>query len=421
MFALALTTLQLDARAQTNAETKASARSHFQAGLSAAEQSDLTLALREFEAAYAAQPHFSVLYNIGRAEAGLGKHVEAVEIFERYLAEGATQITATREAEVRSLLATSRRQIGKLDLIVAEPNRTRVWLDGVELTPSEPARVVPLPVGVHNLIYSSRASAPVAESFEIAPSATTEIRLATAPTAPDIGRLEVYCDVPAVEVTLDGRLIGLTPLAAAIPVIEGQHRVRFFRLGYPPTERRVMVTVDATASIACARHPESRLSRSVAAHLELSLEPADAESFVDGERLRGGALPSGPHLLTITRDGFLPLTKSISLVPGRTTRYSISLRRTPRAEARRRAALNQRHGWAYVLGGAGLAFLAASTTVYLWNGQRYDRWQASAQHDLGRALSIQRFDDLALGLLLGGVGLGAGGAWLTLASPPNMP
>src|SRR6478609_5613259 len=74
--------------APREAEGQHQARALFQAGLSHAQQGDLLTALAEFEEAYRAQPHFSVLYNIAQTRSALGRPVEANEAFRRYLSDG---------------------------------------------------------------------------------------------------------------------------------------------------------------------------------------------------------------------------------------------------------------------------------------------------------------------------------------------
>src|SRR3954467_8172163 len=143
--AIALLLIAASAHAQTKSpEATQQARSHFQAGLARAEQGNLSAALIEFEAAYAISPHFSVLYNIGQARSTLGRPVEAVTAFERYLADGGQQITPNRRQEVETLLLSNRKQIGSLRITTDSREPTRVWLDGVELEHERLAKPIAL-------------------------------------------------------------------------------------------------------------------------------------------------------------------------------------------------------------------------------------------------------------------------------------
>jgi len=91
------------ASAQTEAD-RAAARALFDHGLTLAKRGDYAAALDEFQRAYAAVPHYGVLYNIGQAQLALGRGDEALRTFRRYLGEGGGAVEATRRAEVEALV-----------------------------------------------------------------------------------------------------------------------------------------------------------------------------------------------------------------------------------------------------------------------------------------------------------------------------
>ena len=64
---------------------RAVARQHFASGVALAKRRQFAEALSEFQRAYAAVPHFSVLYNIGQAQIALGQSGDAVATLQRYL------------------------------------------------------------------------------------------------------------------------------------------------------------------------------------------------------------------------------------------------------------------------------------------------------------------------------------------------
>jgi tetratricopeptide (TPR) repeat protein len=92
------------ASAQTEAD-RAAARALFDHGLTLAKRGDYAAALDEFRRAYAAVPHYGVLYNIGQSQLALGRGDEALFTFRRYLAEGGGAVEATRRTEVEALVA----------------------------------------------------------------------------------------------------------------------------------------------------------------------------------------------------------------------------------------------------------------------------------------------------------------------------
>lgn len=421
LLGLALLTDGAAAFAQTASPGRAEARQHFQAGLAHAERGALSAALDEFEAAFAAQPHYSVLYNIGQAHAALGHPVEAVAAFERYLSEGGAQVGEARRTEVESLLQLSRRQIGALKVRVAAPDRTRVWLDGRELSQAEQELPIRLAAGAHQLLHAGPSTPPQAQTLRVRASETTQVDIPAPPDVPLFGVLLVHCEVPGVELTLDGVTRAKTPVSTPLELPAGSVRLRFTRLGYRPVERNVVVPARGRVNVDCEQRPELRLAPTLEAKLKLVLSPSDAEARIDGLPLTGAALPAGPHLLRVTREGFVAVEKPLDLRAGHTTELAFELKPTPATAERLRAATARRRNQAYALGGVGAALLLAGSGVYLWNSRRYDEYHAAAEPNLERAISIQRADDLSLGLLIGGACFGAGGAWLFSTAPATFP
>jgi hypothetical protein len=303
--------LAVESRADPT-EASARARSHFREGLAAVERDELDVAAREFEAAYAAQPHPSVLYNIAQARLGLGQTPAAVAAFERYLRDEGDRIAPERRAEVVRLLEESKRRLGSLRLDVAAPELTTVWLDGVALERNAWQEPILLVAGEHHLLYSLDHGSPVPLSLTVGRGETKQISIA----APEPLRL--------------------MPDAAA-PL---------------PSERG-----------------------------------AEAAAPGSGRARRAAMAPASAHVARERADA--------------------------PASARRWAGIG--------LTGAGAALLLTAGGLLIWNAQRYRDWDAhqassSYAHNLGTATSIQRVDDLCIGLSVLGVAAGATGIWL-LATP----
>jgi hypothetical protein len=408
---------------QEAASGTARARVHFEEGLSHAQRGDLEIAIKAFEAAYAARPHYSVLYNIAQAQSALGRNVQAVATFERYLREGGAQISDSRREEVEALIETNRRRTGSLRIKAAAPDRTRVWLDGAELRREELDAPIPLTAGQHALLYSNGSGYPVPQEVTIAAGATRELLLPAggngSPRA--LEQIVVQCDVPAVTVTIDGVIAGKTPFAHPLLVTSGARIFAFTRTGYTSAQRTVNVQQGSVASVGCGVRPEPRLSPSQAAVLRVRPSPASARVLLNGEALVGGALPAGEHELRVEHDGYLPYRKTISLSPGTNRGLDIALLPTPAQRERTERAKARRSTLGYVLGGTGAALLLSAGGLLLWNNKRYDEWQPTEANPLkaDRVASIQRIDDLSLGLALAGVGFLGGGAWLLLTPPSS--
>jgi hypothetical protein len=401
-------------------EQTALARARFEAGLTRAQRGDLGGALDEFEAAYAIRPHFSVLYNIGQARSTLGHPVEAVAAFEKYLADGGSKVSAARREEVEALLASVRARIGQLSIVVPPQGSTRVWLDGRELTNDELKAPLLLAVGDHSVLASSGIGAAQSHVVSITNAKPTELRIkapAPLPAPKAMAQLIITCDVPDIDVDIPGAASARTPLQAPLLVPEGSLNVRFSRPGYEPTSKSLVVKPHEITTIPCDQRATSPLPRQLQAQLAVLATPSDAVVTIDGEHWAKTPLPSGAHRLLVERDGFVPFTKTISLIAGKTTTFEATLVPTAAMREREQRAATKQKTIGLVVAGIGLALVGTGAAVYSWNSGRYETWSAQrastdATSNTKLATSVQRADDGAFALMgLGAAGL-IGGSWL---------
>jgi hypothetical protein len=417
-YALAVLLSAASAIAQTPApDVTRQARAHFQEGLAHAQQGDLNAALRAFEAAYAIQPHFSVLYNIGQAHASLGQPVEAAAAFERYLHDSGEDLPANRRREVEITLASLRRRIGQLRIVAPPNSSARVWLDGGELSADRLAEPMPVSAGEHTVLQAHEAGAVHSRVVVIASNELTELRLSdVSPSRPSNAQLLVVCEVPGVTVEIAGVARAKTPLGAPLLVPAGPLTVSFSRAGYVPQHQSIIAKNDGLLSVRCGQRPLTPLPPTVSASLVVTTTPADATVIVDGKPWTQTTLPSGLHQITVERDGYRPFTKLVDIAAGKVTQQHVTLTATAASRERDRRANAKRKTAGIVLGSLGIATLATGVSIYAWNSGRYDDWQAQPldpnERSDGTAASIQRTDDISIGLGILGAGLVAGGSWL---------
>jgi tetratricopeptide (TPR) repeat protein len=121
LFALALSTLQATVvhaapgTSQDAAEPDdpiERARLHFRLGVDFYREKNYRAALIEFQRAYAASPHYKLLYNLGQASLELQEDNNAIGYFTRYLAEGTNEISDERRAEVEQNIIKLRARLG---------------------------------------------------------------------------------------------------------------------------------------------------------------------------------------------------------------------------------------------------------------------------------------------------------------------
>jgi tetratricopeptide (TPR) repeat protein len=119
-------------------------------GATAFEQQRFADAAREFERAYDLEPAWQVLYNLGTVYAALGRPVDAIEAFERYLKLGGPDVDGGRRSEVTLEIARQHEKSGWLDVHV---NRTgaQIRIDGHAAGVTPLAAAVLVAVGVHSV------------------------------------------------------------------------------------------------------------------------------------------------------------------------------------------------------------------------------------------------------------------------------
>jgi hypothetical protein len=112
----------------------------------------------------------------------------------------------------------------------------------------------------------------------------------------------------------------------------------------------------------------------------------------------------GSVSVKFARASYEPIVREVSVFAGATSTIACSLPLTPtRLSLERNRAASRRRVLGYGLAGAAVASLGAGAAIYGWNQGRYDDWHDTRTHDdagVERAVSIQRADDAAVGLLI---------------------
>ena len=235
--ALALATIA--APGVTHAGNRAEADRHFKAAQAAERAGDFRAAISEYQAAYDAAPHPTVLFNIGNAYERVGEARHAAEFFGRYLAEDAT---AEDRAEVEA-------RIGRLAArpstvtITSDPPGAVVFVDG-ERRGEAPIEVT-LAGGDHQIYAAAGGRTTPARPVRVAYGEPLRVDIDLRARQ---GWLTVDADVSGAEVLLDDVVIGLTPFSGAVPA--GDHVLLVSKAGYASVQRGAQVPADGSARVA---------------------------------------------------------------------------------------------------------------------------------------------------------------------------
>src|ERR1035437_8172540 len=186
MHATTLLLLGFLAQASAPADTtqaKATAQSLLSEGSARYEAGDRAAALAKFNAAYAAYPSPTLLFNIGKANRELDRPVQALEAFEQFVATAA-DASPDRIADARGFLADLQTKLGRIQIDSVTVDAA-ISLDGkdVGLTPlPNPLWATP---GRHQVTARHWSAPPDIQSVEVSAGAIQAVLIILQPaTAP---------------------------------------------------------------------------------------------------------------------------------------------------------------------------------------------------------------------------------------------
>ena len=238
--------------ARADEEPWQAARAHYEQGVDLANRGEYRAALAAFDAAYAASPHFAVLYNIGQTQVALGRPRKAIEALSRYLSDGKEQIPAPRRQQVEKQLAELESLFADLS-VTTEPEGAAVTVDGRDFGRTPLAGPVRLAAGTHVVTATRAGAAPVSRVVTLGEGERQAVALALEPNPP--GTLSLQCSELGAEPLLDGQPVDAAKAAAGVPVGPGRHRVAFAATGKRWPEQNVEVPLGVRAAVFCGGAP----------------------------------------------------------------------------------------------------------------------------------------------------------------------
>jgi hypothetical protein len=224
-----------DARAD---DRKARAAALFAEAQAAEARREWRAAIDAYRAAYELAPHPSVLYNIALDQERLEEYRNAATSFLRYLD------LLPRAADRDRVLARVRalQQRPSRVTVASRPDGARVLVNGDDR--GRAPLTLTMEGGVRSWIVAEldgRRSPRQSVWVEYGEPLVLTLDLEQQ------GTLRVISNVPAAQVAVDGRSIGLAPLEA--PVAAGSHLVVVSRPGYRAVEQRVEIAADGSHEV----------------------------------------------------------------------------------------------------------------------------------------------------------------------------
>ena len=361
-------------RAQSD-DAVAEARVHFERGLELFNEGRHDAALAEFTRAHQIAPAPAVLYNIARVHEALGHAVEAADTYATYLDQAGEGMGGRRRREVEAALERQRARIAHLSVSTNVDGAT-ISLDGVDVATTPLREPIRLAAGEHTLEVRGAGHESARRAVQLAGGDRRTVAITLNPVVSAQGTLRIVAQVPDVEVRLDDRVLGTTPLNATIPTSAGTHTVVGTRAGYREQRLTVEVAGGAEHVVELTMEPDDEAPGSAMGELRIHLPEAPSIVRVNGEPVipREGmlvlSLPSGRHRIEVEVAEREPHTGDIEVPAGDVLDLTPSLQWTPEARAQRVSAASTTRTWAQVLTFSGAAVLLAGVGVVGWNEGR---------------------------------------------------
>ncbi len=165
-------------------DTVTEARAHFRKGLELYQDGDYRAALIELERAYALEPRYRLLYNLGQVAYALRNYVDAEKYFTEYLEKGKDEIAADRRADVEGDLERLRGRIATVRFQANRPG-ARITIDDRTLGVATNVTPVRVSAGAHHVTAELSGYAPVHQEVEVVGGDELTVTLAFGPRLSD--------------------------------------------------------------------------------------------------------------------------------------------------------------------------------------------------------------------------------------------
>jgi hypothetical protein len=166
-----------------DSQNKVQARTLLDQGTKLYEHGDVAGALEKFQAAYAAFPSPKLMFNIGQANRDLHRHLEALEAFEKFLAD-APDALPEMTADARKSVSQLQKKLGQVQ-IDCMTSGAEVSVDGKQVGRTPLHDLIWATPGHHQITAKHESVAPAVEEVDVKAGSvsTVTLRLAAAVAA----------------------------------------------------------------------------------------------------------------------------------------------------------------------------------------------------------------------------------------------
>ncbi len=143
------------------------AGAHYERGVAFAEDREYVAAMVEFKKAYALDPRYPVLFNIGQTANELKDYANALSSYELYLEQGGAEIDADRRAKVEGLIKEVKQKVATITIAI-NVDGAAVTVDDVEVGVTPLGKPVRMSAGRRKITITRSGYEPMTRVVEIA-------------------------------------------------------------------------------------------------------------------------------------------------------------------------------------------------------------------------------------------------------------
>ena len=246
-------------------------RERFKRGVELYRDGSYDAALAEFQRAYALSPDYRVLYNLAQVQAERHEYVAGMKLLDDYLAQGSSQISESRMAQVASTRARLERMIATL-WVISPAAGAEILVDGLPTAKVPLTTPLMLNAGVHRVQLRKPGYETAVRELTIAGSETVHLEFALAPEHSSVERRATAGPLVPAKVDVDLRVRSDPP---AVPL--ASERERYVRVSSHQTPMWVALMSTAVLTGAAATFGALVATSNASLARELSALPADRE------------------------------------------------------------------------------------------------------------------------------------------------
>jgi len=162
-------------------QDKAKAKALLSEGASLYERGDYTGALEKFHAAYGAYSSAKIWFNIGQADRDLGRPLDALEAFQKFL-DGASDALPEDREDAKASVAEIQKRLGQL-IIECETAGAEISVDGRPIGLAPRARPIWVMPGAHQVLATQNGTPLAVETANVSVGGSATVVLKAAPAA----------------------------------------------------------------------------------------------------------------------------------------------------------------------------------------------------------------------------------------------